>query len=192
MGCAWPGLPATAYCSTDDSNVQRMRGINLLGRAPQAPLVHTVQRLTRPGNAEGLHQHESSVYLVLDARPVLQGKVYNLPAGNVRYDPREEADAECDPGYCWIHFSWIAWQYHLLRRVEQQARVLDKSSELNVRSSSWVQQSCFKFQSGISEEQWAQRLARAEDRVWSVSEASAAVPTPIVVRRKPTGERRLR
>ncbi|KAJ7863808.1 hypothetical protein B0H14DRAFT_3443898 [Mycena olivaceomarginata] len=58
MGCAWPGLPATAYCSTDDSNVQRMRGINLLGRAPQAPLVHTVQRLTRPGNAEGLVEEE--------------------------------------------------------------------------------------------------------------------------------------
>ncbi|KAJ7868607.1 hypothetical protein B0H14DRAFT_3132644 [Mycena olivaceomarginata] len=149
VGCAWPGLPAAAYCSTDDSN---------------APLVHTVQRLTRPGDAEGLveedlpalriwqHQHDSSVYLVLDARPALQGKVYDLPAGNARYDPREEADAECDPGYHWIHFSWIAWQYHLLRRVEQRARVLDESSELNIRSSSRVQQSCFKFQSGISEE----------------------------------------
>ncbi|KAJ7306740.1 hypothetical protein DFH08DRAFT_1054047 [Mycena albidolilacea] len=204
VGCTWPGLPATAYCSTDDSNVQRMRGINLLGRAPQAPLVHTVQRLTRPGTRRGWWKKScprSESGSTSTTRRSISSST-RAPPSRARYTTSlretrgttraEEADAECDPGYRWIHFSWIAWQYHLLRRVEQRARVLDKSSELNIRSSSRVQQSCFKFQSGISEEQWAQRLARAEDRVWSMSEASAAVPNPIVVCRRPTGERRLR
>ncbi|KAJ7154583.1 hypothetical protein C8R46DRAFT_1041611 [Mycena filopes] len=89
IGCAWPGLP-DAFCGDEADHVERIWGINFLGRVP--PVVQTVQ-LTQPGDGDGSDDlveedvpglvawqlfDDSWVWVILDERPILRGKVYDI------------------------------------------------------------------------------------------------------------------
>ncbi|KAJ7137649.1 hypothetical protein C8R46DRAFT_876065, partial [Mycena filopes] len=130
VGCAWPGLPS-AYCRGEADHIERISGSNLLGRIP--PVVHTVQVTQRgdgdeeadlldedvPGLLTWQLNDDSWVWLILDERPSLRGRVYDLRADIYNQDDEEFPE---NPDFRCIHSTWIAWQYDVLQRVEKMAQ----------------------------------------------------------------------
>ncbi|KAJ7512371.1 hypothetical protein B0H11DRAFT_2214177 [Mycena galericulata] len=136
VGCAWPGLPETYFGDDTTNNLERHRGqgINHLCRVP--PLVHTVYLNHRADTGDLVDEDvpalltwqfhdESWIWIILDERPILRGKVYDLEGATCE---EEEMDAS-DQSFPWIHSGWIAWQSKRLEKLERRAIELDAHPE---------------------------------------------------------------
>ncbi|KAJ7123105.1 hypothetical protein C8R44DRAFT_981290 [Mycena epipterygia] len=177
--CCWPGRPEK-YCGNGADGVERMRGGNYLGRIP--PLVHTVQ-LTQPGDDEDLEEEDVpapltwrypddlSLWLILDERPILRGKVYNM------YDAIYNKDEEdSDPAFTWIHSTWIDWKHVQLRAIEKCAASQKKNPKLPLIVG-YIDITTGKH---LTEEEWfsKQMRSRSPDILWSLEHNTGRQTVP--------------
>ncbi|KAJ7154566.1 hypothetical protein C8R46DRAFT_1005579 [Mycena filopes] len=185
VGCAWPGLP-DAHCGGQADHIECISGTNLLGRIP--PVVHIVQ-ITQPAGdgdeADLVNEDvpglvtwqltdESWVWLILDERPSLRGRVYDLRGDE--YDKDEEDPPE-NPEFRCIHSTWIEWQYDVLRDVERMAQFEAEHPEYT--QSTPRQPHNYKLGGvPVTEDQWVMSQYDSPDRIWSEAHATGRLSNP--------------
>ena len=121
IGCVWPGLPNLYSRVPCVDDVHRMEGTNWLAPVPTTVCAIPFKNYTP--DAEFIpalfifHANESTVWLMLDGRDTLRGKVYTFfEGGNELCD--EDGSTEWDV----IDADWIGWQQRTWNNIEATAR----------------------------------------------------------------------